>query len=96
MLVEAAVGDGDDAIFAKNVCRGADAGRPKGHGGVVEVARVIEARIADEISVVTIGLGARRSETQRSSERGILQRAQRCRVYISYDWSVGRKFAENV
>lgn len=95
-LVKAAVGDGDDAIFAENVGRRADAGRPKGDGGVVEVARVIESRIADEIGVVAISLRAGRGESQGCGERRILQRAQRCRVYIGYDRSIGRQFAENV
>ena len=93
LLIEAAVGDGDDAIFAENVLGRADTRGPEGDGGVVEVAGVVKAGIADEIGVVAIGLRARRGQAQRGGERRILQRAQACRVYIGNDGRIGRQFA---
>jgi hypothetical protein len=96
VTVEASVGDGHGLVFAKPSIRRRQSRGPDGNRDLVEVARIVEARVAHEVLVVAIFFRISAGKAQHGCERRRLQLSQRCHIYISNHRRARWKLAHDV
>ena len=95
-MIESPVGDGHDLAFAEPTIRRQRLVGQMAIGDLIEIARVIESRVADELLVVAVFLRVRAGKSQHGGERRALQLSQRCDIYISNDGRARRELAQDV